>query len=149
MVRRHNKFRVATTEAGLAKGVFWVIGLPIPSVAPYRDHSVIVGKSDGSNQEYGFKNATIMWDKLTYLEGRVIRDIVSAARSGSGILYLTVSRGDGTGSGDDWIDVSGRPGRLVLTGAAPLNRRGFGTYDNPTLTVNNLTVVNDPSNYST
>jgi len=143
-----NKFRIAITEAGLAKGALFVLGLPPPSVAPYRDHSVIVGKSDGSNQEYGYKNITIMWDKLTYAAGRVLQDLVEGARTGTGLLYLTLARTDGTGSGEDYIDVSGRAGRLVLTGAAPLNRRGFGTYDNPTLVVNNLTVVNDPSSYS-
>ena len=113
---KRNKFRIALTEAGLAKGSLWVNGIPIPSVAPYRDHSVIVGKSDGSNQEYGFKNVTLMWDKLTYEMGKRLQDLVEGSRTGTGILYLTISRANGTGSGQDWIDVSGRAARCAHRG---------------------------------
>jgi hypothetical protein len=146
---RENKYRIATTEAGLEKGLLWVRGVQIPQVAPYRGHSVIVGKSDGSNQEYGFKNVTMMWERLTYYEGFVLKTLVEAARNGSGLLFLTIDRSDGDKPGRDWIDVSGFPGHLVMTGAAPLNRNGQGTYDNVQLTVNNLTILNDPSSYST
>jgi hypothetical protein len=143
-----NLFRIALTEPGLAKGLFWVVGLPPPSTPPYRDHSVIVAKSDGSNREYGYKNVTIMWDRMTMQEGFVLHSTVEAARDGTGLLFMTVLRGDGSGSGADWIDVSGRPGRVVLTPASPFNRNGQGTYDNVVLTVNNLSILNDPSSYS-
>lgn len=140
---------MALTEAGLARGLLWNKEIPIPSIAPYRDHTVIVGKSDGSNQEYGFRNITFSWDRLTALQGFYIRKIVNAARIGTGILYLTIDRDDATRPGYDWIDVSGRPGRLVLTKSGPRQRSGIDTFDNVTLTVNNLTIVNSPSNYST
>jgi hypothetical protein len=147
----NNLFRISLTEAGLAKGLFWVRGLPPPSVPPYRDHTVIVPKSDGSNREYGYKNVTILWDRMTMEAGYALQTLVEGARvagGGTGLLYLTILRGDGSGSGRDWIDVSGRPGRVVLTAAPPFNRQGPGTYDNVTLIVNNLTIVNDPSSYS-
>lgn len=143
-----NKYRIALTEAGLSSGALMARGIPIPTVAPYKDHSVIVEKGDGSNREYGYKTVELMWDRLTAAQGRILYALVESARGGSGLLYLTIDRADGNAPGQDWIDVYGRPGRLVLTGEAPLNRHGYSTHRNVSLNVNNLTVVNDPSSYS-
>ena len=144
------KWRISLTEGGLAKGSFYHYDLPEPSTAPFSDHSASVIKSDGSQGLHGFPQVTLLFDILSGPQAAILRQFIDAGRS-AGVLFLTVDRGDGSDPGPAWIDISGVPHRQSrLTQNGPLvGSRGKSHYTNVQLFLNNVTVVNDPSNYST
>jgi len=89
------------------------------------------------------------WRIMDQESARRIRQfIVDAQASVSGQLFLTVQAGDASAS--DWIDVSGFPQLPVGLTQGFLDGRTFGdpAYSDFPLTLNNLTIVNDPSDYS-
>jgi hypothetical protein len=144
------KWRIAMTEGGLTKGSFYHYKLPVPSTAPYVDHSAAVMKSDGSQALHGFEQVTLLFDILSGPQAAMIRQFIDAARSGAGILFMTIDKGDGSAPGPAWIDISGTPHRQArLSQNGPIvGSTGQPHYTNVQLFLNNVTVVNDPSNYS-
>lgn len=144
------KWRISLTEAGLDKGSFHNYGIPAPDTGMYTDSTTAATRSDGSQSLHGYRQVTLSWGRLTALQLAVIREFIDDARSGAGLLYLTIDRGDGSAPGRDWIDVFGKPHRQPqLTQEGPIGSSiGQPSYQNVRLFVNDLTVVNDPSSYS-
>lgn len=143
-------WRIATTEGGLARNTFFNLRIPVPDLPNYRDHTTIAQRSDGSDATRGFINNVIMWDRLTGTEGYELKRLVQIARTGAGVLFMTIPRLNGDGIGNDFIDLSGFPQYLLLTPAGGHSRRhGPVIYSNVRLVFNNITVVNDPSLFST
>lgn len=137
--------RIATTEAGLAKGAFFVRGLPPPEFF-YADHSVRSSQGEGGESLDGYKSVRVIWTEgLTAAQAGVLRSLVEAAQAtAAGTLFLTVLRTDAANAGwGDWIDVSGYPS---MPEWGPV-RNGV-LYRPVELVVNNLTILNDPSTYN-
>lgn len=142
------RWRIATTEAGLQYGAFALLNVPIPTQAPYYDHSSVVPQSDGRQASHGYTNITLLWDELTQSEMNALRSIVHDVRIKLGVIYLTIERQDGTTPASSFIDISGNPGVLRWTGASPYNRTMQKSGKNIELFVNHVTIINDPSIYS-
>lgn len=142
------RWRIATTEGGLAKGAFWVLGIPPLTLAPFKDHSVLAENSDGSQSAHGFQNLELFWESMSPLAYYTLTAKINLARSGTGLIYLTIDPGNDLHPGPTFIDVSGKPGKPEFTQGAPVNRSGAGHIPNVRIFVNDVTILNDPSNYS-
>jgi hypothetical protein len=141
------KIRLATTEAGLAKGYLinnWRI--PSPSLPVYNDHSERVATSDGGEALRGFRSFSLTFDTLDQLQRRTLRRIVEEALdSGDGKIYATIDRGwNGAGPIDDWLDVSGEP---HLPAIVPIGNSNGLASSGITLVVGNLTIENEPASF--
>lgn len=135
-------WRIATSSAGLARGAFFARGLPPPNTPIYKDYSELVPQSQGGQTKQGYKRVDILWSELDYLQGKTLRGIVDAAIAAGGTIYATIDRADGSKLANDFIDVSGVVYPLILE-PVPLSQGRV--YQNVTLTINNLTITNDPS----
>lgn len=140
-----NRWRIGVSEAGLA--YFLAIPLPPPDVAVYRDASQEISKSRGGVARHGYKSVTLQWNRLTAAQGALLRDYVQdALDSAGGVLFLTIDRANGTAPTFDWIDVSGRPQLPEFSSSLPTYvQGGHRGFNNVSLRVNNLSIVNDPS----
>ena len=139
-------WRIATTEAGLASGYFFAMGLEVPTNAPYHDYSTRVGQSTGGQARHGYKNVRCYWERLDRREARMLREAVQAGLDLTGTIFLTIDRANGSGDTFDWIDVSGKP---HMPDFDP-SRFGGATnimHENVELFVNNLTIINDPASF--
>lgn len=138
----HLYFRLAISEAGLAKGYLFTQGLPPPQ-PDFKDHSVKVDQSDGGQARHGYQNVTLLWEVLTQAQGARLRQLVESA---NGTIYATFPRGDGKSGGWNYIDVSGTP---LIPDMAPAARPEAGgwVYQNVQLVIRNLTIINEPANF--
>lgn len=139
-------WRIATTEAGLASGYLFALGISPPTNAPYRPYSVRVGRSTGGQARHGYKNVRMFWANLDRVEARILKEIVEAGIALTGEIYLTVDRADGDSDTFDWIDVRGKPHTpdfdpSRFAGASDI------VHENIELFTNNLTIVNDPASF--
>lgn len=143
-----NLWRIATTEAGLATGYFVARRLPMPDLANYTDHQDRPGRSDGGMARHGYKSVNLTWQNLSPKDAVKIRALVQEAiDSATGRLYLTIDRNDGTNVAPDFIDVYGYPHMPTFSSSTVLAsaRNGRRIFNSVSLLVNNLTIVNDPS----
>ena len=135
--------RIATTEAGLATGNFHVRGLPEPATIILVDHSVKQPQSTGGMARHGYHHASVIWERLTGTQANAIRALIETAEAtygqGNGTLWLTLPRTTGEESGLDLVDISGKAHMPDLQPAT------VGLYTGVTLTINNVTVENEPS----
>lgn len=136
--------RLATSEANLAKGYIiqnWRI--PEPVLPQYPLQSQVVDLSNGGQARRGFSSTTLFWDRLLFYQARALFKLV--ADVGNSQLYATIDKAWSGGSGlDGWIDVSGFPSVQVLT---PTPNSQSGAYDNVSLILTNLTIINDPASF--
>lgn len=139
----HLYFRLAASEAGLAKGYLFAHGIPAPQVE-YRDHSVKVSQSDGGQARHGYKTVSLLWATLTREQGASLRAIVEGAGS---TIYASFPRGNGAGEGWDFIDVSGKPQMPDMAPDDTLAGRQTWIYQNVQLVINNLTIINQPASF--
>lgn len=133
-------WRIATTENGLARNHFFTLGLPPPDTVNFKSFTELLPQSQGDQTQQGYINCTLLWDVLTAQQGQTLKRIVDAART-AGTCWATVDRSTGSGL-NDFIDVSGKVLPLIL--APPSKSRGV-VYENVVLTLNALTIENDPS----
>lgn len=139
------KWRIATTEVGLARGSFLVRNIPPVSASPYQPFSKITPRSDGGDATHGYKKLTLMWDVMKLEQYYRIKKLVEESRPG--LLYITFELNDGSVAGG-FADASGRPQFMQAAGEVPAARTGDSGVRNVVLTLNNVTLVNNPSSYS-
>lgn len=143
------KWRIGLTEAELAKSSFAANGIPLPDTADFQDFAVERKKSNGSTAVHGFKSETCFWAEMSPAGLKALKALVDQARSTKLPLFMTVDRGDGTAANNDWIDISGYPAYVNARKAAVGEiQHGISQTDNVTLFLNNVTILNDPSNYT-
>lgn len=144
------KYRISLSIAGLARGSFKSLGIPVPSVVAFRDNSISRTKSDGGQSLQGYYQVEIMWDILTGPQYHKVRRFIDQAKPG--LLYLTIDIGDGSAFNKRWVDIEGRPHRQEdLSQSGPLvsrNAQSLNHFENVVLFINNVRVVNNPSDYS-
>lgn len=139
-------YRIATTEAGLTTGYFVARGLPAPDLVQFADYANRRPQSTGGQARQGYTNCSLFWNRLTDLQANLIKELIDTVEtsdgSGNGTLYLTLPRADAPGSGITWIDVSG----IVIMPTWEATQNGHGqTYENVQLSLNNVTVENEPA----
>lgn len=146
MTTRKNYYRISTSLAGLATGWFIALGLPEPQTPFYQPFSVRVPQGLGGEGRHGYNNAFLTWDELTREQAAIVQSLVITTEAvlgvGNGILYITMPRTDASSSGGAWIDVSGKvkmPEWRTETWSQGI------IYQPATLSLNNVTVENEPS----
>lgn len=141
------KWRVATSEAGLELGAFPQVGLPPVDVPSLQEFTEVVERADGSEVGHGYLTWTGFWETMDGRQYHALRRRVDIARASAGqVLFMTVDRGNGRKSFGDWVDISGKPNAPRTTSGEPNDQ--VSVYENVTLTLNAVTVINDPSSYS-
>lgn len=137
-----NLFRLSVTEAGLDQGFLYSMGVPAPS-NDYRSYSTKNGKSTGGEARAGYKNDTWQWTNLTPTQAYNITVIIEAAITAGGTVCATLPRHNGENSGIDWIDVSAQAAYPEITQIQGV-MNGY-MLQAVTLRLNNITIINDPS----
>jgi hypothetical protein len=141
--QNYQYFRIATSEAGLPDGHFFTRNLPEPLPPILTDYSVKSPQSTGGKSRQGYAKASVIWAIFTQSQANTLRRLVEAAEAtggeGNGTLWLTVPRTTGDSSGVDWVDISG------IADMPDLQPEAVGLYSNVTLTLNDVTIENEPS----
>lgn len=137
-------FRLATSEAGLARGYLFLQGIPAPQ-PEYKDYSYKASHSDGGEARHGYKTVTLLWSELDPAAGHKLRKLVEDA---NGTIYATILRGDGKKGGWDFIDISGIPLIPDMAPAASLSGASWWMYTNVQLIIRNVTILNEPAEFT-
>lgn len=139
-------WRIAVSEAALPNGAFIARGIPTPTQIEYRDHSVRVEQSEGSEARHGYAQVSLLWLSLTPAQAYAIRAICEFAHAGTGLVWLTANRAFGNTIGDEWVDLRGRPRLSDIVPAPPLfGSTGGWMAQNVQLTLVNVVVLNNPA----
>lgn len=140
-------WRIAVSEAALPNGAFIARGIPTPTQIEYRDHSVRVEQSEGSEARHGYAQVSLLWLSLTPIQAYALRAIVEYAHDNAGLSYMTINRAFGNTIGDEWVDVRGRPRLSDIVPAPPLFGATNGSWmaQNVQLTLVNVVVLNNPA----
>lgn len=133
-------WRIATTQGGLTKGNFFVRGLPPPDLPDFSPYAQLVPQSQGGLSEQGYQNITILWNQMTYLQVKVLSDLIDAATNS--ILYATIDRAHGIKLLNDFVDLSGVVQPLQFDYVS--QSRGT-VFANVRLTITNITILANPS----
>ena len=145
-------YRIALTEAGLARGYWAAYDIPLPQLAPLLDSSQENARSAGGQALHGYIYMPILWQRLSMYQAFRIRKFIDSAKAGTGLLYMTVDRNDTLYGGPHFVDISGYPHRAreaADDGDMAARAPGGGQYtDNYNLLMNNITIINDPSLYT-
>lgn len=140
-------YRLASSQAGLETGSnFFIHGIPVPDFATYADHSVRRAQALGGVARHGFEVAVLTWELLSTGPAHYIQDLITQQEVidgvGNAILFATVIKSTASSEGPEWVDISGR---AHMPNWTP-DRGGAGfVYSDVTLTINNATVVSNPS----
>lgn len=137
-------FRIATTEALLQNGNFWVRHFPAPSAAPYTDHAQRVATADYGQALRGIANVTILWDLMPTDHAADIRAMIETVLAAGLPLWLTIDLGNGNSTyrRNTWVDVYGVP--IIPTALPGAGGRGL-VIPNYQLVVNNPVIENNPA----
>lgn len=143
-------WRIALAEADLVMGSFAAYGIPVPDVAPFNDSSKATTRSRGEQALHGFSTIDFLWERLTREQAWRVRKFIDDARDGTGWLYMTVDMNDDSSIGPHWIDVRAKPHRdPKQADAGPIiGRKGQGSHSNYSMFLNNVVILNNPSNYT-
>lgn len=134
-------WRISATSTLLHQN-FFALGLPIPQTPIFKTYSALVPQSQGGQARQGYENVSILWSELTREQGFKLKALVETVLTASTPLYMTVDFNDGTYLPGSFVDVSGTPYPVILEAAAW--SQGL-VYQNVTLFLNNVTVVNNPA----
>jgi hypothetical protein len=134
-------WRISSTSALLSKRHFFALGLPPVSLSDYKTFTQELPRSTGAISRQGYKNITLLWDELDFVQLKTLNGIVEASVT-SGTIYATIDRAFGTKLANDFIDISGVPHSLTFSQMS--NSRGV-VYQNVTLVITNITITADPS----
>lgn len=136
-------FRISTTS-DLSKGNFFLHGIAMPTTTQYKGFSETLPQADGGQVQHGYKNIILTWVSVDARTVYKIKQFVDSVLAGTKRLYMTIPMNDGTKVARTFIDVYGRPYPTDVSETAYPNM-GIA-FDNLTLTLNNVTIVNNPSN---
>ncbi len=135
-----NRWRIATTEPGLDRGLFISHNLPMPETIAFQDWSEQLASAEGSTNRAGYYRCVMTWAKITRPQLFKLRRIVTGL-SRNTRLFMTIDRNNATKGSEEWIDISGYP--LMSDAIADaVGRKTRQSYD-ITLTLNNITVIGD------
>jgi len=137
-------FHLALSEAGLAQGWYYALGLPEPTLMTLTDHSATSVQAQGGQARHGYRRAVILWSEMLQGEAAILRRLILATEAtygiGNGVLWATVPRTTADSPGQDWVDVYGI---AMMPEFGPME--GGAKYQNVQLELNNITIDNDPS----
>lgn len=139
-------YRIATSQAGLETGYFLARSLPIPELPTFQSFSTRRPQAAGGQARHGYKSCVLLWPRLTAYQANILYELIVEAETtygqGSGVLFLTLPRVDASAPGMNWIDISGIA--ILPEFETELQSHGL-TYPNVRMTLNNVTVLAEPS----
>ena len=138
-------YRIGGSEAGLT--YLLALHLPPPDLVTFTPFATRKAASQGGQSRQGYKSCSILWDRLDSLQANTLYELIATAETtggeGNGTLWLTLPRADASAPGQNWVDVSGICTLPSFESESQSNGR---TYINVVLSLNNVTVENEPSN---
>ena len=140
-------WRIASTEAGLQKGNFFVWKIPPPDSFEFKDYSTKMPQSQGGQSRHGFPNITILWTSMAPLQSQALRFLIQEGLDDAGFVYLTIDRSNGTSSGRDWIDVRVRPEMPDFRPQSQVASSDGIMHGQVRFYGNDLFIVNDPASF--
>jgi hypothetical protein len=133
-------WRIATTQGGLTKGNFFARGLPPPDLPDFSPYTQLVPQSQGGLSEQGYQNITLLWNQMTYLQIKVLNDLIDGATNS--ILYATIDRAHGQKLLNDFVDCQ----CIVQPLQFDYISQSRGTvFSNVRLVLTNIVILVDPS----
>lgn len=147
MVKEDYNWRIAGTEAGLANGAMIARGIPVPLQPEPVDHTVRRSRSAGGTAHHGYNRYRLLWRNLDEHQARSIRELVGDVRIAKLPLYLTTVWWDETNPVARWVDMRGEPDLENMAIGPPVSGFGMWTYSTVVLTLNNVSIVNDPASF--
>jgi len=147
MLRDDYKWRIATTEAGLPNGSMVARGIGVPLQPEPVDHSVKRSRSAGGVGHYGYRRYRLLWRNQDETQAQALRRLVGTVRLSKLPLYLTAVWWDETDPVARWVDLRGEPDLEDMAIGPPVSGWGIWTYATVVLTLNNVTIVNDPASF--
>ena len=138
-------FRIATTEVDLTRGYFFTKGIDAPTTFIYKSFSEPFSQSFGGQVQHGFPNVTMTWVNVSSKTVKLISEYVRVAlATPSRQIFLTIPVNNGIYIARHWVDISGTPYPIDTTEGGVLSSFGM-FFDNLTLFINNISIVNDPA----
>lgn len=141
----------AVTEADLGRFKLPTLEIPVPDIVEYKPFVDSVTVGDGGQRRYGYAQIRLTWETITDVAYRKVSAFIRVAEAGTDVMYATLDLNDDSHSGDHFVDLSGYPHYMTdmpqIAGSV-VGRRGIKIFRNFTLFLNNVTIVNDPSNYA-
>ncbi len=138
-----NNWRMAASLGTLPTNFLSSHRLPKPTAIAYRSWTEQFDVGEGATAEHGYINVQIVWGVLERAQLATLKDIIAAA--GVNRLYMTIDKNYGDRGVEEWIDVSGYPRMSPPSPSVPVDRSTYSVFDSFTLTLNNVTVINDPA----
>lgn len=137
MTNQYN-WRIGNSASALYSMI--TAGIGIPSLATFTDHSARNSGGPGRYFDHGHQRVEILFLRMTRNQAGRLKTYVGNA--GTGLLYVTIERIDGTKPNFDWIDISGYPALSDLAPVGPM-RAERHIHNNVLLTLNAVTVVEE------
>ena len=147
MFKEDYKWRIAGTEAGLANGTMVFRGIGVPLQPEPADHSVKRSRSAGGLAHHGHNKYRLLWRNLDEHQARSLRELVGDVRISKLPLYLTGIWWDETNPVARWVDMRGEPDLENMAIGPPVSGFGMWTYATVVLTLNAVSLVNDPASF--
>lgn len=141
-------WRLAETRALLPANTFPLIGLP-PIIQYFpKDYAVKSQSAGGRVGRNGFSSYQLLWTRMDDLQKSMLIRIYTSAMNGDGLMRLTGLWHDTSNPVTRWVDLEGYPDLGDLTPNPPAFHYGIQVYSTIQLTLNNITLFNDPAIYS-
>jgi hypothetical protein len=147
MTRDIFRWRIANTEADLPMNLLFTHGIPTPTQIEYKDHTTRISQSEGGIARHGYINVKILWTKLSPVQATIIRDFVETAKSGTGLLFMTINKLDGSADSYGWMDISGRPTLSDIVPDQPMVGSTGYLHSNIILELSNITILDDTPSF--
>lgn len=141
-------WRAAATRAALARSAFPFVGLPPPIQYFPKDYSVKTSDSQGGMHRDGYMTYELLWTRLVVDQNAVIHRIYSDAVAGDGLFRLTGLWWDTVNPALRWVDLEGYPDLSDPSPNPPSFASGVQVFGTIKLKLNNVSLYNDPADYS-
>jgi hypothetical protein len=141
------RWRIANAEADLPMNPIFAHNIPTPTQTEYKDHTTRISQSEGGVARHGYINFKAMWGKLSPTQANTIKTFVETAKSGTGLLYMTINRLDGSSDSYGWVDLSGRPTLSDIVPDQPIVGSSGYLHSNIVLELSNITILDETPSF--
>lgn len=141
-------WRISDTRAGLPRGAFPLVNLPPPVQYFPRDYAVKTSDSQGGVHRDGYMSYELLWTRLDSSQNAALHRIFSDALAGDKMVRLSCLWWDSVNPALRWVDLEGYPDVSDPSPNPPAFAHGQQVFGTIKLKLNNVTLFNDPADYS-
>ncbi len=142
------KWRAAASRSALDRGAFPTINLPPPIQWFPKDYSTKTSDSEGGSHRDGFMTYELLWTRLVVDQNAVITRIYADAIAGDRLFRLSCLWWDTVNPAIRWVDLEGHPDISDAAPNPPSFAHGVQVFGTLKLKLNNVSLYNDPADYS-